>query len=73
MSARWPVVSFLARAVPPFNPPVLPREGVFFLSEILSSVSPMAMSPINLASWIGSRGRLFGFSAMPDNSSHEVY
>ena len=50
--------SFLARGLPPFWPPSLLSVAGFFSSSATASrdTSPVAISKINLASWLGSRG-----------------
>jgi hypothetical protein len=54
---RLAVDNFCARAFQPFKPPARPRVvGFRFFSETVSSTWPVAISPINFASWIGSRG-----------------
>ena len=50
--------SFLARGLPPFWPPSLLPVAGFFSSSATASrdTSPVAISTISLASWLGSRG-----------------
>ena len=59
ISARWSAVSLVARDAAPFRPPERPRVTAAgsFPSSNESTTRPVAMSPTNLASWIGSRGR----------------
>jgi hypothetical protein len=54
---RRSLLKRLALDLPPFNPPLHRLEGCRFESLMLSRVSPVAISTINLASWFGSRGR----------------
>ena len=59
ISVRCSGESFALLAAAPLGPPARPlatAAGSFFVSS-RSSVWPVAMSPINLASAIGSRGR----------------
>src|SRR5207247_7883411 len=62
IALRLSGVSFFARAFPPFKPPFR-RPGLGWIS-LSFSTCPVAISPISLASCIGSRGRLGRF-AMP--------
>jgi hypothetical protein len=65
MRTRFCAVSFAALAFPPFTPPFL-RATVNALSGPFGesfATSPVLMSTISLASWLGSRGR-FGRLAM---------
>ena len=58
--------NFLALAFPPLNPPLRLASvaGVGAAGRVFSA-SPVTMSTIILASWLGSRGRL-GWFAIPD-------
>src|SRR5713226_1285382 len=58
MSARSAGVRLLARALPPFMPPLRLGEGFRLDSLTVSSTSPEAISKTSLASWLGSRGLL---------------
>jgi hypothetical protein len=59
---------FSALALPPFNPPFLPSATAagFFPSYVIgNSISPVAISVMNFASWFVSRGRLLERLGMP--------
>lgn len=60
---RLAAESFTALDFPPFSPPARPLRSVrFFRLLTVSSVLPVAISTMSLASWFGSRGRF----AMPE-------
>src|SRR5687768_17379522 len=61
ISARRFLDRDAARALPPFSPPFRPSAtaaGSFPSSVLGSSTAPVAMSVMNLASWLASLGRL---------------
>jgi hypothetical protein len=66
ISARCSGVSLALRAAAPFGPPTRPRATAAgdLPSSTRSSTCPVAMSPMSLASAMGSRGRLRRFVVM---------
>ena len=56
IARRFVRLSFFALAFPPFSPPL--RCPAFGATGLTFSASPVAISPMSLASCMGSRGRL---------------